>query len=216
MIAAPVREDEATRTKLLHSAAAVFAEVGYNAATVRQICAHAQVNVASVNYHFGDKLGLYTEVLRHSAGPDAQLRIRAAMSAAATPEDALRIFVRGIFEKVYGDKPEADVKIMTQEMVNPTPAFDAVIEQVIRPQYKQLCSVIGRILGRPPTAAITRLCVYSFMGQVMHYFHGREVIARLSPGMKVAAERDRIADHIVNFTLAGLQSETLPTARKRS
>jgi AcrR family transcriptional regulator len=212
----PVRDDDATRTKLLHAAAAVFAEVGYNGATIRQICTRAGVNVAAVNYHFGDKLGLYTEVLEHSAGPDAQLRIRAAMSAAATPEEALCIFVRGIFEKVYGDRPEADVKIMTQEMVNPTPAFDAVIEHVIRPQYKQLCSVIGRILGRPATAEVTRLCVYSFMGQVMHYFHGREVIARLSPGMHVAAERDRIADHIIKFTLAGLKAETLPSARKRS
>ena len=77
----PDRDDEATRTRLLHAAAAVFAEVGYNAATVRQICTRARVNVAAVNYHFGDKLGLYTEVLEHSAGPDAQLRIRAAMSA---------------------------------------------------------------------------------------------------------------------------------------
>jgi TetR/AcrR family transcriptional regulator, regulator of cefoperazone and chloramphenicol sensitivity len=208
-------QDEATRTKVLKAAAAVFAEVGYGAATVRQICAKAEVNVAAVNYHFGDKLGLYTEVLKKSAGPDAQLKIRAAMSAAPSAEEALRIFVRGIFEKVYGDRPEADVKIMTQEMVNPTPAFDVVVDQVIRPQYKELCALVGHTIGQHPTADTTRLCVYSFMGQVLHYFHGREVIARLSPSLHIARERNRIADHIVAFTIAGLKATAQHTERKR-
>ena len=87
----------------------------------------------------------------------------------------------GMFEKVYGEKPEADVKIMTQEMVNPTPAFDAVVEQVIRPQYKELCALLAVSSAVCAADVTTRLCVYSFMGQVMHYFHGREVITRLSP-----------------------------------
>jgi hypothetical protein len=100
-------------------------------------------------------------------------------------------------------------------MVNPTPAFDVVIEQVIRPQYKELCALIGGMVGHPTAADVTRLCVYSFMGQVMHYFHGREVIARLSPALHVAKERNRIADHIVAFTLAGLKAAAAPSERKR-
>ncbi|MCU1343136.1 MAG: transcriptional regulator, TetR family, partial [Candidatus Acidoferrum typicum] len=55
-----------TREKLLEVAEHVFADRGYQAATIREICVRAGANVAAVNYHFGDKLGLYTEVLQQS------------------------------------------------------------------------------------------------------------------------------------------------------
>jgi len=54
---------EETRQKLIESAGQIFAELGYDAATVRQITDRAGANIASVNYHFGDKLQLYREVL---------------------------------------------------------------------------------------------------------------------------------------------------------
>src|SRR3954454_12224069 len=67
-----------TRGRLLHDAAAVFGDVefpratvlpaaagrfgarGSRRATVRDICARASANAAAVNYHFGDKDGLYS------------------------------------------------------------------------------------------------------------------------------------------------------------
>ncbi len=58
-----------TRLRLLDAARDVFAESGYYNATVRDISMRAGVNVAAINYHFGDKLELYTEVLRQSFPP---------------------------------------------------------------------------------------------------------------------------------------------------
>ena len=54
-----------TRTRILHVAAEVFAEFGFEKATVRVICEHASVNVAAINYHFRDKENLYIEVLKY-------------------------------------------------------------------------------------------------------------------------------------------------------
>ena len=46
-----------TREKLLDVAGRIFADRGYRAATIREICLAAGANVAAVNYHFGDKMG---------------------------------------------------------------------------------------------------------------------------------------------------------------
>ena len=62
-------KSEETRQKLIESAGQIFAEVGYNAATVRQITDRAGANIASINYHFGDKLQLYRCHVYSNPGP---------------------------------------------------------------------------------------------------------------------------------------------------
>ena len=52
-------ESSDTEKRLLEAAGEVFAEFGYRAATVRQICEKAGANIAAVNYYFGDKEKLY-------------------------------------------------------------------------------------------------------------------------------------------------------------
>ena len=58
------RNDRETRDRLLKASEQLFAARGFRDVTVRDICRAARANVAAVNYHFGDKLGLYREVLQ--------------------------------------------------------------------------------------------------------------------------------------------------------
>ena len=64
--------EQETRNRLLNAAGEVFAEKGFKSATVRAICDRAGANIAAVNYHFGDKEHLYSEVLRfaHAYGDE--------------------------------------------------------------------------------------------------------------------------------------------------
>src|SRR5271170_6021230 len=92
---------DGTRTKLLDSAGQVFADFGYHAARVREICARAGVNIALVNYYFGDKLELYTEVLRHSIGAAGKGIVQMPVRSTA-PAEALRELIAAMLQRVCG------------------------------------------------------------------------------------------------------------------
>ncbi|WP_444545562.1 TetR/AcrR family transcriptional regulator [Streptomyces lavendofoliae] len=58
-----VRDGAPTRERLLDAASALFAERGYERATVRDIAARARVNQALLFRHFGSKRALFGEVV---------------------------------------------------------------------------------------------------------------------------------------------------------
>src|SRR5215467_15800121 len=81
---------EQTRARLIDAAGEMFAELGFHHTTVRQISKRAGANIAAVNYHFGDKTGLYTEVVRQSMRAAKLEAVRAAFDQHAPPEEILR------------------------------------------------------------------------------------------------------------------------------
>jgi AcrR family transcriptional regulator len=63
-----------TRVKILDVAEELFADNGYQGTSMRAITARAEVNLAAVNYHFGSKQGLVTEVIERRLVPLNELR----------------------------------------------------------------------------------------------------------------------------------------------
>ncbi len=199
-----------TRARLLDAAGQVFAETGYQAATVRQICAHAGVNIALVNYHFGDKLELYTEVLRHSTGAAKNEIIQKCSDA--PPEEALRVLIGAMLERVCGaDRPGWHYRLMVHELAQPTPAMAKVIDETMRPIYDRFRGLIGALLRLPADHDETRLCTHSVIAQIVHYAHSRHVNSQLWPELKLTPARiAQVARHIADFSLAYIHAAAPP------
>jgi len=196
-----------TREKLLEAATEVFAHKGYYKATIREICRRAGANVAAVNYTFGDKLGLYTEVLRQLMRTPERARITAALDAAGSPEELLRrlihIRLEGLCERKHFDWA---FNIVMHEFSEPTPAMTRVVDEGMRPVYERVLKAVGEIIGLPPEHETTRLCNNSIIGQVLFYKFSQPVLSRLQPDLKLTPEQlDRIAAHIAEFSLASLK-----------
>jgi AcrR family transcriptional regulator len=205
-----VREDirgaDSTRKKLIEVAGRVFAEHGYYAATVRDICAQAGSNVAAVNYHFRDKLGLYTEVLQQSVRASNVYVMQDALDQDAPPEKILRDVIRARLSGVCrGDAADQKLRILLHELTQPTPAIDRILREITQPIYERMLELAGELIGLPAHDETTRLCAHSIMGQIMLYALGGALFGLVWQGFKMTPQRtERIAEHIADFSMAYL------------
>lgn len=209
-----------TRTQLLDHAAQLFAERGFKKVTVREISVVAGANVAAVNYHFGDKLGLYREVVERAMA-EMTATTQAAMAAGddATAEEQLRVFVQVFVHRLLTPRPGNQIhRIMMRELEDPTPMLAVIARRVMRPRMQYLCGVVGRLLGRRPTDRLVRNCAASV--------HGQCLISKTSPALSQLgmgfdygpADAAALADHITEFSLqamAAYRRPSRPTAPRR-
>jgi AcrR family transcriptional regulator len=198
-----------TRRQLLEAAGEVFAEAGFRDATVREICRRAGANIAAVNYHFGDKETLYTEVLRyaHSRALEKYPPLL-DISADAPPEKKLRAFVHSFLLRIFDKGPTAwHGKLMSREMIEPSAALDSLVEERMRPMAGQLWRIVADILNCPLNHERVRKCSFSIVSQCVFYHHCRPVVSRLFPKQEPldAAGIERLADHITRFSLAAMK-----------
>lgn len=205
----PIAADQ-TRSRILQAASAVFADRGFDRATVRDICSRANVNVALVNYHFGDKLELYTEVLRGSVKhPESLQEVHDLFAQHDEPEVLLRKVIRLMLHRMVKrrEAPNLHMRLMLHELARPTPAIARVVDESVKPLHDQLCVLVGRILDLPAGDQRTRLCAQSIIGQIIHYAHHLPVIGRLWPELKMTPEQqEMVANHIADFSLSYLKS----------
>lgn len=206
----PKPDDEATRAKLINAAGPVIAERGFHNATVREICQLAGANVASVNYYFGGKLGLYTEVLRQSMIASTHRLVGEALKQNLPPDELLRQAIHVMLKSMCGgDRPHWHLRLMMHELAQPSDALPFILDEVIRPNYDSFRAIVGLILRLPPEDTCTRLCVHSIVGQIVHYSHARPVLAHLWPAFKGTPKQlDEVADHIASFSLCYLQRKS--------
>jgi AcrR family transcriptional regulator len=193
-----------TRDKLLDVAGRIFADRGYRAATIREICVAAGANVAAVNYHFGDKLGLYTEAVQQSMRAAEIEAVKSALDLLAPPEDILRAVIRVRLQSLCKrDRPDWHFRILAHELAQPTPALRHLVNKIGRPIFQRLLGLIGGMIGLPADDDKTRLCAISVMGQILVYVFASPLLAGVWPELKMTPEQvDRIADHIADFSLS--------------
>jgi TetR/AcrR family transcriptional regulator, regulator of cefoperazone and chloramphenicol sensitivity len=202
-----VKADAETRARVLTAAKSLFGERGFKRVTVREICRVATANVAAVNYHFGDKLGLYREVLQSAI--DAMRATNEAAREAGDgqpPEEQLRRYIGVFLHRVLSPGNEAIHRLITREMNDPTPVLDALVEQGVRPRVEYLSGVIARIIDCDPRDQRVLRCVGSIQAQAVAYLPN-PIAARLGFVFNpTPAQIDKAAHHIATFSIAGVRA----------
>ena len=200
--------DRETRDRLLHAAERLFAERGFKAVTVREICLAARANVAAVNYHFGDKLGLYREVMQAAidAMHDATEAARVA-GEGKPPDEQLRLYIAIFLRRLLAPDNESIHMLITREMSEPTPALDVLIEQGVRPRFEYLSGVVAAILQCDRSDPRVVRSVVSVQSQSVIYARPNRIAERMGFKLRPSgAEIDELAEHIADFSIAGVRA----------
>ena len=217
-----MKEKETTREQIMEAAIEVFAEKGFKAATVREICKAAGVGVASINYYFGDKAGLYGTVLEDGMSKGfARYPVLPEEAEDLPVEERLYFFIRNFVFRLLGKsgffEKQGTGQLMAREIARPSQFAEIVVQQFIRPKIFVLSGIVRELLGPETPLPQVERCALSIASQCLHYGYSKSMIKRvgLSQGHDEAT-LESLARHITEFSLGGIEririnlSESLP------
>lgn len=192
------------RQRLLAAAEAVFAEKGFDAASIREISTEAEVNLASIKYYFGDKEGLYIEAVKYAHMCTSTEGPLPEFPAGLKPVDKLRLFIREMVRRMHGPARPSSMKLMMREMAHPGKAAHVVVQEFIQPMAFRLRSILRELLPDYPESE-SLMIGFSIIGQVLYYRQNRPISELIFDKPQVdALSETMVADHIVRFSLAAL------------
>jgi len=198
------------KTRLLEAAGPIFAEKGFQGASVREICDAASVNLAAINYYFGSKEALYFAVfriahplMREEDDPFSTVGDLKDMRS----EDKLRLIIHRVVSHMLGvDRASWQGRFLIREMLDPTPACLELLRELLQQRAKGIQSLLRELLpADTPEDRIIKMA-FSVIGQCIHYRIGDKIMEMLIPAeMKTEYfTPEQIADHIADVCLAAV------------
>lgn len=200
--------EENTREKILLTAGPMFAQDGYQAVTVRDICDRAGVNLASVNYYFGDKEHLYIEAVKLARESQNSQTPSYVPKVVGDPAGHLLEFIRILLNRLgVAGGSSWQVQLLVREFLNPGEACRVMVEAHFRPYFEMLLRIIDSIAGRPLPPEIRLRLGFSVIGQCLFYRVSRPIISMFVSEEEYGRDfqLDRLAEHIAQFSLAGIR-----------
>lgn len=200
---------EETRWRLLQAAAEVFAEVGYHAATTREICKRAGVNLASIHYYYGDKAELYREVFRLPFLDECNTFITLDIGKATLPE-ALHAFYAWFFPPLAEEDPMTKLfmRLHAREDAEPSGVLGDAMVQAYRPNHAMLQALLCRELGlKKVDDEVDRLTI-ALVGLATVYFHNHKMVETFVPHLLGGQKRmETMVERLSGYATALIDAE---------
>lgn len=211
------RNPKARKMRILVAAGVVFAKAGFAAGSVREISLKARVNVASINYYFSSKEGLYREVLL--AAHRKLLEQEPPPKPTEEPEQSLREWIQFCLRFVLLRRTAHPVlgRLMAHEMRQPTAALGELVKLIIKPNFANLVKIVNALAGDSLDKDGREMAAHQIVAMCVHFDHSREVIGRLGFAVPEAeAGIARLADSIADMALRGLGTPKTTLSKKRA
>lgn len=193
------------KEKILDVAMRLFAQKGYEATTIREICSKSGAYQLSINYHFNGKENLYKEVLLKAFKLcDKEKLINEIKNL--PPEQKLRKIINNDLKKMFcNDDRGLLSKILFWEYPNFSQILKDFIDDVLLPIRKFEISIFAEMAPDKDEIA-WRYYVFSMLSQMVAFYQNptmREKFFNMEePNEK---ELEIVTDLICNSLIAGIK-----------
>jgi len=197
-----------TKQRILEAAENLFARHGFAGASLRQVTATAQVNLAAVNYHFGSKDRLIEEVFRRRLDELNARRLVALKRALARPkptlEDVLAAFIKPALElSLDRSGGQAFVRVLARAYAEYNERLRKFLSDNYGHVLKEFAAAFAALLPQLEKEELYwRLDIVA--GALTYAMADFGVIKRRT-GQSERDYRERAAQHLIRFAAAGLR-----------
>jgi TetR/AcrR family transcriptional regulator len=199
---------DTTPAALLLAARRLFADHGYDGASVRAITHAADANLGAITYHFGTKRKLYEAVLESATTPLAAAVV-GATETPGTPAERVAAVVRAYFE-VLTDDPDIP-RLMMQDLVigKAAPAPAVISVGSLRSIVAALSGLVEEGQARGDfRAGDPRLMAVSMIALPVHMNLVRRPLKAFGFDIDELQIREQLIQHVIAFAYAGLANRT--------
>lgn len=198
-------DGELTRMRILDAAGQLFSTGGYAETTSKAVAEHAGVDLASINYHFGSRAGLYRAVLVDAHGRLVSLDDLQNIAAQDLPApDKLRQVFEVLLQSV-AKRSDLHVQLFAREVLAPSTNLRAIFATALAPKVAIVVRILSQITGIAEDDPALSRCLISTVAPCLMLL----VANRRMPGPigRLAGMSTReLVDHVHTYTLGGLQA----------
>lgn len=171
------KKQNLSRKKIINSAIVLFASKGFESTTTREICKHAGVNLSLIPYYFGNKEGLYANIVESIIDYGLtylQEELESAKQLELLDKNAKIELYKRLLEKyldfIYSDNvPKSFVILILKEQTVPHSKFSEIYSQKINFLYFALRKTLASILNKSENDKTIILEVSSIIGQILSF-----------------------------------------------
>ncbi|MFD1797767.1 DUF1956 domain-containing protein [Paracoccus aurantiacus] len=212
----PQRADgEATRNRILNAAGTMIAAAGFADTTNKSVAARADVDMASINYHFGNRSGLYQATLIEAHRRIIDIGDLETLTNADMPAQEKLRRVISFFVATARAEENWPVTVLLRELLSPSPHIEVLRQSEVAPKLMLVMPIISQITEIPVGDPVLWRCLPCI---------GAPCLALLLAGTRrsifdvpaLNAPAEELADHLYIYALGGLNAIAREYAEKVS
>lgn len=199
-------DGEATRARILEAAGELFASAGFAETSNKSIAAQAEVDLASINYHFANRAGLYQATLleAHRLFVNRSL-LEQMMKNGLTPKERLFSLIELLVERALMRPQPWHLQLLAREALSPSSHFKVLLEEEAQPKLLLVTQLISDLTNIPVNDSAITHCLLSVFAPCSTLLVGANLQHR---SLHDTSQMDATAtvQHLYAFSLGGLEA----------